>query len=416
MTHTTAVDDATLTARRRIRRMINLAFACVALFVIGTIGRNLEPSFDDSRQYRQGARNLVETGDPYTTTRLSGSQYLPFPNPPLLAYLLVPTLPLGEEGGRFAWFILNVTAGASLFWLVLRLTGPAWAHHYWGPLALGLAYSPPTYLCLLYGQFGLMLALLLVASFALSTRHTLGAGATLAFATAIKLYPGLPAIYYLVRGPRRVVWWAAAVGALLVLIPLLFHGLRPYQAYVETVLFGTVYPYAAEFNVSLLGFWRRLFTLTSRFTAFADAPTLALTLTVVTAFATLALCGWFTRVPGELGALLAFSMWLCATMLLSPINGYYNLTGLLLPLLVIARSLTHYPSIGLSAGALVSTMLICAPPGWYEGWPELTNFLLHGWGLVALVPGLFGIYGYLAILAVQAYRHQQAWQAPAEVG
>jgi hypothetical protein len=400
--------QASSASRRRIRRLTNLCFAMLALLVVATIGVNLAPGFDDSKQYRQAARNIVESGDPYATTRLRDAHYLPYPNPPLLAYLLVPTLPLGEVGGRLAWFALNLAAAIGFFWVTLRIAGPPWAINFWGLLVFALAFSPPTYLCLLYGQLGIMLALLLVASFALAQRRSAFAGATIALAAVIKLYPGLPTLYYLLRGPRRVILWATAAGVILLLIPVFFHGLQPYQSYYETVLRGNFYPYAAEFNVSLMGLWQRLLTETGRFTALANAPTLALALTALTSLATLALCVRFTDTPGDLGALLSFSMWICATMLLSPINGYYNLTVLLLPLLVIARGLTRYPSVALSVGALVSTGLICLPPGWYDRWVGLGAILMQGWGLIALVPAIFGIYGYLAILIVIARRHRRA--------
>ncbi|NTU85258.1 MAG: DUF2029 domain-containing protein [Chloroflexales bacterium] len=394
----------------RARLLTNLCFAILTAMVIATAGLNLAPAFDDSKQYRQGARNLEQVGDPYATTRPGDQDSIPYPNPPLLAYLLVPTLPLGEGGGRLAWFCLNLAAWVALVWLSLRIAGPPWARRHWGPLVFALALSPPTYLCLLYGQLGIMLALLLVLGFALASRHQSVAGATLAFAAAIKVYPSLPALYYLLRGPRRVLGWAAAVGAALLAVPLLFDGLRPYRSYLETVLLSDFYPYAAEFNVSLMGLWRRLLTETPRFEPLADAPGLALTLTLLTSLAVLAVCVRATDAPGELGALLAFSLWFCATLLLSPINGIYNLGGLVLPALAIARGLRVYPSAGLAAGYALATGLICTPQNWYTPWPALEMSLERGWGLVALVPPLLGLCGYVVILAALARRHRR-WAA-----
>ncbi len=408
MKHIALVFQAAPAPRQRIRRLINLCFAILAALVIVSIGVNLRPGFDDSKQYRQGARNIVATGDAYATTRLQDERYPGYPNPPLLAYLLVPTLPLGEGGGRLAWFYLNLAATVGFFWLTLRIAAPPWVRTFWGPLAFAVVFSPSTYLCLLFGQLGIMLALLLVASFALAQRRSACAGATIALATVIKLYPGLLVLYYLLRGPRRILLWASAIGGVLLLIPVFFHGFQPYQRYYDVVLRGNFYPYAAEFNVSLMGLWYRLFTATARFTALADAPMLASVLTLLTSLATLALCVRCTGTPGELGALLSFSMWMCATLLLSPINGYYNLPVLLFPLLVIARGLSRYPSVALTGGALVATGLISLPSEWYGRWPRLAAFLLHGWGLFGLVPALFGIYGYLAILTVIARRHRRA--------
>jgi hypothetical protein len=384
-------------APRHRTLLVNLIFAACAAFLLGTIGVNLQRGFDDSAQYRQAARNIVATGDAYATTIAGDALATPYPNPPLLAYLLVPILPLGEEGGRLVWFLLNVAAWAVLLWLSLRVAGPPWARRYWGPLAAALALSPPTYLCLLYGQLGIMLGLLLLASFALAPRRPAAAGATLALAVALKLYPGLVGLHFLLRGPRRVLAWATGAGLALLAVPVVFNGFTPYRSYVEKVLLSGFYPYAAEFNVSLLGFWRRLFTATPRFGALADAPALATALTIASALLVLGTCLWAARAPGDEGALLAFSLWFCAALLLSPINGYYNLAALVFPGLVIARELGRAPSLPLHVAAVICTILLCLPPGWYESWPGLR--LDQGWSLVFFVPSLFGLGGYFAILA-----------------
>lgn len=401
-----AARQPTSAASLQVTRLVNAAFALLALYLVASIGLNLDPAFDDSDQYRQAARNLLAAGNPYATTRPHDENATPYPNPPLLAYLLVPLVPLGEAGGRLAWFFLNFAAWVGLLWLSLRVAGLRWAQHYWGPLAFALLLSPPTYICLLYGQLGIMLALLLVAGFALAPRRPAAAGPTLALAAVVKLYPGLPTLYYLLRGPRRVVGWAASVGAALLALPSLFHGLRPYRSYLETVLLSDFYPYAAEFNVSLVGLWRRLLTATPRFEPLADAPALALVATLLSALVLLAICVRATSAPGDLGALLAFSLWLCASLLLAPINGIYNLAGLVLPLLVIARGLQTYPSPGLAASTALATALICVPQEWYRPWPALEAALERGPGLVLLVPPLLGLCGYVAILAVLARRHR----------
>lgn len=393
-------------APRQRALLVNLIFAALAAFLLGTVAVNLQSSFDDSAQYRQAARNIVLAGDPYATTVPGDWTNAPYPNPPLLAYLLVPTLPLGDGGGRLFWFSLNLAAWVALLWLSLRVAGPVWARRYWGPLAAALALSPPTYLCLLYGQLGLMLALLLLTAYALAQRRPAASGAALALAAALKLYPGLVGLHFLLRGPRRVLGWAAGAGLALLAVPVLFHGLAPYRNYVQKVLLSGFYPYAAEFNVSLMGLFRRLFTATGRFGALADAPVLALALTLAASLLVLGACLWAARTPGEEGALLAFSLWFTASLLLSPINGYYNLAALVFPGLVIARELERAPSRWLRATTALATALLCLPPGWYETWPLLRPRLEQGWGLALLVPPIFGLCGYVAILVALVARRR----------
>ncbi len=399
----------------RIWLLINLCFAALALLIIASIGFNLGPEHDDSAQYRQAARNLIIAGDPYATTGAGDAEAPPYPNPPLLAYLLLPGVALDADSWRMVWFVLNATALVALYCLSLWIARPPGLRYYWGGLAAAVAVAPPNYLCLLYGQLGIVLALVLVAGFALAERRPALTGGFLALATLIKLYPGLMGIYYLLRGPRRVLLWAALFTVPLLAIPLLFHGLQPYRSYLERVLLSSFYPYAAEFNVSLTGFLRRLLTISgTRFTPLADQPLLANGLTLLVALLILGLCVRGSSSPGPLGALLGFSLWLCASLLLAPVNGYYNLGGLLLPMLVLVRALHRYRSVWLNAAMVLATVLLLLPSEWYRLYPALNAALLRGWGLLFLVPPLFGLLGYLALLAMLAERHRQAATLQAE--
>ncbi|MFV9506620.1 MAG: glycosyltransferase family 87 protein [Oscillochloridaceae bacterium umkhey_bin13] len=394
---------------KRLRLWINLIGLGLASLLLATIALNLGPPTDDSRQYRQGARNVLTYGDPYATTFINDWSTPPYPNPPLLAYLLVPTVPLGEAGGRTLWFGLNLMALVALVVISLRIVELPRLKAYWGLLSLVVVLAPPVYLCLLYGQLGIMLTLLLVAGFACAERRPALAGALLAFAAAIKIYPALVGGFYLLRGPRRVVWWAAGFGLLLLAFPILFHGLQPYQSYGERVLFSGFYPYAAEFNVSLMGLARRLFTVSgTRFSPVAELPLLASLLTLLGSLAVVALCVRSSFTPGRLGAQLSFSMWLCATLLLSPINGYYNLAGLIFPLFVLIRALYDNPERHLIGITALATALLALPPGWYRFSDSFDAAIRQGWTMMVLVPPLFGLILYLVVLDRLAARLRRA--------
>jgi hypothetical protein len=221
----------------------------------------------------------------------------------------------------------------------------------------------------------------------------------------VKLYPALLGGYYALRRPRGVVWWAGGFGALLLALSLLAYGAAPYASYFQKVLLSSHYPYAAEFNISLFGFWTRLLSATPYAVPLADLPLLARSLAVLSCMGVLGVVLWAGRcTPDGIGAQLQFCIWLCGMLLLSPINGSYNLVLLLLPLLVMLRSLETSPDQGLRRWLIVGTALACWPPAWTDWQPLLYNTLHQGWGILLLTPAIYGLLIYMWLLARLARR------------
>jgi len=69
-------------------------------------------------------------------------------------------------------------------------------------------------------------------------------------------------------------------------------------------------------------------------------------------------------------------------LLLSPINGYYNLVLLLLPLLAALGHLECYPDRRALRWLILATALVCIPPGWTHVHPAIYDTLHRGMGLV----------------------------------
>lgn len=375
----------------RAIRLANLLAVALAVLMLLSTGANLGNGADDSAQYRQASRNLLRTGDPYATTPSPGPLEPANPNPPLLAYLLVPLAPLPQPAFRLVWYLINCACLLALLALSLRLLADPALSRFWGVIFAGFVFAPPTYLCLALGQLGIMLALLAVTSFALASRHPGKAGAALAFGAALKLYPAFIGLYVLVRGPRRVLWWAAAFGGFFLAIPALLSGLAPYESYLRKVLLGGYYPYPAAFNISLRGLWDRLFTANPYAGPWVDLPVLATGATLLSAALVVGLCLWVRAAPDHLGRLIVFAFWLCALQLLTPLNGYYNLPALLLPCLVLIACLRRYPSLGTLRLLALAVALLYLPPGWSRGFPALDQALRVGPGLLLQAPSLYGV-------------------------
>jgi hypothetical protein len=431
---------------RRADRLNRIALALAIGWLI-LIGLTITPEVDDYKWYWQGAHSFLETGDPYQlkddpaglipaqSPSTVGDAYL---YPPLFAYLMQPLAMIGYHPAQWIWFAINTLLLGVLIALCQRLAGAALTRRWWGVLILAMLLAPPTRLSLQLGQVSLLVAVLLVGCLALE-KHP-AAGWLLATASWIKLTPSVIGLRYVLRRPRSVLWWTIAAALVLLALSLLLYGHRPYLSFVDNVILGREYPYAAEHNISLYGFSARLLAHSRYAIPLLDSPTLARVLQIVTSLAILGLCVWASYAPklqpaadgtshlqqttdnredanrrqpapaGDtndsreisetLGTQLLFCLWLCTMLLLSPSNGYYNLVVLLLPLLVVLRYLELHPNRQVRRWLIVGTALVCIPPTWSDWQPQLYNTVHVGWGLLALTPSLYGLLIYTILLAI----------------
>jgi hypothetical protein len=95
-------------------------------------------------------------------------------------------------------------------------------------------------------------------------------------------------------------------------------------------------------------------------------------------------------------------------MLLSPLNGVYNLVLLLLPLLAVLHYLEQHPDRGVRNWLILATTLVCVRPLWSEWSLALDTFVHVGWGLLLLAPPFYGLLIYLILLAQLAHRRRKA--------
>lgn len=403
-----------LSSLRRVR-LINWVALALALLWLVLVATTLAPDADDSKQFWWGAVDLLQHGDPYASRRdflsnkqpqtsdvpsISGYKYTP-----IFAYLTQPLGLLSSQQNQWVWFGINSVALAGLIWLCIRCSGSGIAQRYWGLVALGTVIAPPTRLSLQLGQTSIVLALLQVGCYALARRHNVTAGFSLALASLVKLYPALLGFFFLLRRPRAVARWSAALAAALVGLFISFYGVAHYDSFLRTVVMSGDHPYGAEFNISLLGFWTRLFTQTLYSVPVINQPQIAKYATLLTSCLVLGVCAWVGRgTANAAGRLLEFGVWLCATLLLSPINGTYNLVLLLMPLLGILRYLEQHPDRAVRNWLVLGTALLCVPAGWSSALPALYNRMHTGWGVLLLTPSFYGLLIYLVLLAILARR------------
>jgi hypothetical protein len=364
----------------------------LALAMVGWTAIRLTPVVNDYSFYHRAAVSLLMTGDPYS--QASGYFY-----PPLLAYLVQPLIFL--PAAQYWWFGLNVLACAVFTVLAISLSRSQMARRYWSLVVLLLALFPPLWSTLFLGQVSGFIALLLLLAIWLSSRYPAGAGFLLALAVHIKLYPALVSLYYLLYRPRPVGWWTVVMGTLILVATVAQYGLRPYLSYLTLSLPPGTIPYAAELNVSLYGFWARLLTENRYTIPLGDYPTLAKGLTVLSSLGLMVVCRWVHGRPVDtLGFRLQISLWLSTMMLLSPVNGYYNLILLLFPILTIVACLEQQPDLNAWRVLAVGVALIWLPSSW-TNWHWGIHLALHTrWGLLLLTPAVYGQVVLLVLLAI----------------
>ncbi|MCU0491470.1 MAG: DUF2029 domain-containing protein [Chloroflexaceae bacterium] len=395
--------------------LINGVALLATLACIAAVYTTIRPNMDDFKQYWQAAVNIRETGDPYATTpdmrdpaiqqARENNQFLwvAYPNPPLLAYLVQPLAQFPHPLAQRLWFGVNCVALAGLIALSIYASGSQLARRFWGVVAFGACAFPPTMMALFLGQIAILLSLLVVASLVLAQRFRGLAGVLLALASFIKLYPGLIGVYYLVFRPRRAAWWSIASVAGIAGLTLLWHGITPYLTYVTKVVLGNYYPYEAEFNISLVGFIRRLLTDNLYAIAIADVPQLATALIVIGSLAIVALCFWCSSANATpLSRILQWNAWLCAMLLLSPVNGYYNLVLLVPAVLAMVRYIEVTAAAPVRIALMLATLLCLMTPGWYTPLGDSSINLLIGWGQLGLSLSFYGLVAYFGLLVYLA--------------
>jgi hypothetical protein len=398
---------------RQLTALLNIGALVLALCWLALIAVTLTTDNDDFKQYWQASVNVFQSGDPYATTPEPGAApsissralTIFYPYPPLLAYLIQPLALLEHGMAQRVWFGINCLALLALIWLCIDLSGSALARRYWGVVALGALLVPPTRLSLQLGQVSIVLALMIVGVFAFTRRYPSISGGLLALTTLIKLYPGFLALFYVSRHSYRVVVWAIVTGVLMFTLSVLAYGVAPYQSYLHKDLLSGSYPYAAEFNISLVGFWDRLLSASNYAQPLAIWPGLARVIAAALSIGVVGVCLKAGRdAPDETTLLLQHGAWLCGMLLLSPINGYYNLVLLLLPLLAALHYLERRPNRRAACWLIVATALVCIPPGWTQAQPAIYDALHRGIGLLLLTPAIYGLVIYLGLLALLAYR------------
>jgi hypothetical protein len=181
-------------------------------------------------------------------------------HPPTSVLLAFPFSRLDFAHAFFAWNVVSLGALAASLWIVQGQLRIPFSVRSFAPLVALLLLCFPLWEQSRLGQLTLVLLLLITGAWAAdrSGRPWL-AGVLLGAAASIKLFPGFLMLYFALRGRWKVVLVSVGTVAFLTILTGCVLGIDCYRSYLFTVIPEIQWFRVGWDNVSLWGFWSRLF-------------------------------------------------------------------------------------------------------------------------------------------------------------
>ena len=320
-------------------------------------------------------------------------------HPPASILFVLPLASFPYETASRIWSLFWLATFPISIFLVARaldLRLPWWSVF---PIGTLLLWCNPLGEEFAYGQFNLMLLLLIVSGWALERAALpwLG-GALLGIAAAIKLFPAFLFLPFLVRRDWKTIAGGMIGAAAITLASLCVLGIEAHIDYVQRVI-----PHVGTFrsswmNLSLPGFFARLFHPARRTTQpIIESRLLYLLLTGIAAVLVFAACvaaAWRSRSVKARDQ--SFALVICGMLLLSPTTWAHYCLLLTLPVMLLWRDL---PEVGWQRPAYYLCLLViwlppflfhsfigAKPDDWFKRtalpWQTLTAISIHCYALV----------------------------------
>jgi hypothetical protein len=282
-------------------------------------------------------------------------------------------------------------------------------------IALVIFGCPPLHRNLLYGQFYVLLVALLVGACWAHQRKRSGlAGALVALATAIKLFPFIFCLYFLRKRQWRAFISAVVAGIVCVVVSMSVFGWEVHRTYLQQILPWTLrgegLPPFALGSSSLSTLLHCLFLYEPQWNPhpWHTSPMLFAVLQALLPMLIFApallLCDERDHSPRRLA--LEWSALTVATLTISPIPASYNFPLLILPMTVLIAAFLHKRPLLLWL-AVALYIGIGSPSGWDYGVGSGLGTLLHVPRLYMLI--FLAILSYMAMgfIAFHSTRHRK---------
>ena len=156
----------------------------------------------------------------------------PIPLTPFSMLVAWPLVGLTPLAAKHVWIVLNLAFLLPIGWMLRLMTGLSYQR-----IGLAMLLSFPLYRNLLYGQFYILLLLLLTAAcFSYLRGYRAVAGALVAIAAASKVFPLLLLVFFLQRRDWRALVSAAITGISAVAVSIAVLGLNVSRTWLEEIL------------------------------------------------------------------------------------------------------------------------------------------------------------------------------------
>lgn len=331
--------------------------------------------------------------------------------PPFLAQLMMPLAVLTRyETATLLWFGLNIALLAYTIMLLVPYVPQRWVKWMWvAPIVF-----IPIWQAFFIGQVTIIMLALLTAAWAARREDQPGlAGALIALAAWIKVFPGVLLLYFLWKKDWKVVLGAAVAGTILGVFQVAISGPELMIEFLDVLFSLTAggQPHATFENLSIFAFASKLF----QFNIHVDPVVVNNALYTLTRFgltafivALTAYTVLWSRVDTRRGSStvwhfdLEYSLVILTILLLGSTLWISGLPPVLLVVILMLRNLHHYrdPAIALTA-ILASVILILL----YQ--PSIIIlFDQHNPLLLSL--GFFGIMGIWITLVALLRRHRES--------
>jgi alpha-1,2-mannosyltransferase len=287
-------------------------------------------------------------------------------HPPVAVLIALPFGRLGYEAAHETWNILMLGLFLAAVALAIFVRGTPVSIFSLLPLLTLLLFCFPVHLQIIQGQLNSLLVLLLVAAWWADTRERSWlAGAAIGAAAAVKLFPAFLLLCWLMRQDWKALGGALAALVLLNVVALAFLGADAFSTYFQVVVPSVSHYRSSWGNISLSGFWLRLFDPEDfeRVIPLIRAPVLAIGLTLASQVAVAVLTGIRCRqAKTRTQRDRALALTVVGMLLAAPIVWNHYLVMLLLPLAV---RQPYPPTLPARVAWCASLVVLWVPLAWF---------------------------------------------------
>jgi hypothetical protein len=319
------------------------------------------------------------------------------PVTPFSTLAIWPIATLAPLTAKHFWILLNLGLILPIGWMLRSMTGLSYQR-----IALVFSLSIPLYRNLEFGQFYVLLLLLIAAAcWAYLRGHRALAGALVAIAAACKIFPILFFIFFLRRRDWRAIVWGAITGLACACLSVAVFGWNVHRTYLHEILPWALHgeampPYVPAASVS--GILHRLFLIEPQWNPHPWHSSVLCYALLLPALQMLMVSPAILLIRRENRSrtriLLEWSALLTASLAISTIPASYNFVLMAFPVCVVAALLLRRRQYGWLAALAIAYICIGlpmpTPPGQVGLWillyePRLALMVGMSAGMYALL-------------------------------